>query len=150
MLRTRRFLLIRTVAVVCLLASSGCGGKKTVNVTGKLVLPNNVKLEKTDAVQITFVPEDPKNLAGIAKLTPPDLAFVVKNSTGKGVSTGKYKIAVKITPYAGMPESEKRALSFEPINKFFAVSKSKLSYEVTQDAEQAVTVDLIKGTVTKN
>lgn len=150
MLRTRRFLPLLTAAFVCLLASSGCGGKKVVNVTGKLILPPGIKLDKTDIVQLSFVPEDSKATAGAVKPTPPDLSFVVKDSAGKGIVAGKYKVTVKFDAYPGMADSQKRNEIFKQINQNYTLLKSKLTYEVTQDPEQAVTVDLTKGTVTKN
>jgi hypothetical protein len=149
MLRTRRFLPILTSALICLLALSGCGGKKAVTVKGKLVLPSNIKLDKTDVIQISFVPEDAKDTTRSAKPSPTDLSFVVQNASGKGLVPGKYKVTAKIDVYPG-PDNKKREETFKQINQSYNLLKSKLIYEVTSDPEQTVTVDLTKGTVTKN
>ena len=150
MLRTRRLLSLLTSVAICLLALSGCGGKKPVTVKGKLVLPSTMKLAETDIVQISFVPQEEKGLAGSAKPSLTDLSFVVKDTNGKGVVPGKYKVTVKFDAYAGMKDGQKRADAMKPINDSYGLLKSKLTYEVTLDEEQNITVDLIKGTVTKN
>jgi len=137
------------ISVVCLLILSGCGGKKGVTVNGKLV-PGNLKLAETDSVEISFSPEAPggKAASGMAKGNDP--SFVVNSADGKGVEPGKYKVGVRIQPYMGSAGAAGRASALEKINKDYDPTKTKLTYEVTGDATQSITVDLAKGTVTKD
>ena len=66
----------------------------------------------------------------------------------KGVVLGKYKIAVQFKPYPGESGSDKREELFTPINDYYHRDASKLTCEVTGDS--SITIDLAKGTVTKN
>ena len=89
-----------------LFALSGCGGR-TVSVKGNLVVPPNVTLQDSDPVSISFQPADSKEGGGgNGVYTHADKSFVVKSADGKGLPPGKYKIAVRITPYPGSPDSE--------------------------------------------
>ena len=127
----------------CLVTTAGCG-KSAVTVTGKLVPPPGVKLVETDAVTVQFAPEDGKGPSVFAQVTPADGTFVTKE-----ILPGKYKVAVQIQAYQGMPESEKRGAAFEPVNKTFSEQTTKATYEVTSDPQQSITIDLAKGSVTK-
>jgi hypothetical protein len=129
---------------LCLLILAGCTGKKGVTVQGKVVLPPAVKLEESDVVSITFTPEGVKDKGAGAQASPKDLSFAAK-----GVFPGKNRIGVKITPYMGSPGSEKRSEALAPLNNMFGANNDKLTYEVTRDSTQSITIDLTKGTVTK-
>ena len=140
-----------TLALVCCgaLAVAGCGPSR-VNVKGTLVPPPNLQLKDDDSVTISFVPED-KNAglgAGPAVWNAADKSFVAKASDAKGLPPGKYKIAVQIQPYTAA-DTDPRANDLSVINDAYASDKTKLSYEVTSDANQTVTIDLTSGTVTK-
>jgi hypothetical protein len=122
---------------------AGCS--KGVTVSGTTVFPSDLKLEKTDAVEIIFVPETKGALVPVVSFIPDDKTLVARQ-----VLPGKYKIAVKITPYMGLPESAKRVKEFEGFNKTFDRSTTKLAYEATSDGNQSIVLDLAKGKVTKN
>jgi hypothetical protein len=126
---------------------TGCGGGKSpVTVSGKLVLPNTLKLADTDNVTISFLPEDKADLPAMAMYSKESGTFECKTTVGKA----KYNITVRIDPYMGAPDAEKRAASFETVNNAFSRDATKLKYETTQDGKQSITVDLTAGTVTKN
>jgi len=153
-----RSLLCRSPLVlfgVFLLLATGCGPGKGAPVSGKVVLPGNLKLVDTanmeDEVEVTFIPDDPKVKRGAtAKAKPPGLTFTANTSETTGVLPGHYKIAIKITPYGGAPGSQDRKQRFDDvINKAFDASTTKLSYDVVAGA-QTITIDLTKGTVTKD
>ena len=150
MLQTGRPRTILASACLCLLVLSGCSTKPRATVNGTLVLPAGITLADDDTVQITFDPEDNSSPATQAQVTPKEKSFVVKGTDGKGILAGKYKVAVQITPYLGMPGSQKHAASFDDINKTFGATSSSLTYEVTADPTQTITIDLAKKTVTKS
>jgi len=133
-----------------LLSSLGCGAPKGTAVTGKVIVPSQLKFGEGDQVEVTFVPEDSKKpgASGVAK--PPDFTFTAATPQTVGVLPGKYKIAVRIAPYLGAPGSEGRTAAFEKVNENFNVIRTKLTYEVTAGAPHDLTIDLTKGTVTKN
>jgi hypothetical protein len=150
MTRIRRLRSVVLFPALCLglFALSGCGGR-TVSVKGNLVVPPNVSLQETDQVSISFQPADSKEGGGgMAVYTPADKSFVVKSADGKGLPPGKYKIAVRIVPYPGSADSEKRAASFADLNTKYS-SGEALTYEVTNDATQDIVIDLASGKVTK-
>jgi hypothetical protein len=148
MLRTCRPRLLLVVTALCLLPLAGCG-TKGYTVTGKVVLPANVKMAADDSVTILFAPEDPKGTSAPAEFTPSDNTFVAKGPEGKGLPPGKYKVSVQITPYPGKPESAQRATQLSGINSAYDLANTKMTYEVTKDSSQSITIDLTKGTVTK-
>ncbi len=135
--------------VLCLLVLPGCG-KSGATVKGTLVLPRNVKLMDTDSVRISFTPEDKKGQGYPAKLSVADNSFVAQGPSKKGIPAGKYTVAVQLQPYMGSPHSERRAAYFASLNKNFNAAHSKLTYEVTAESPQTITIDIPKGTVTKN
>jgi len=149
-LLSSRRISLSALGLALLLAVTGCGGTAPVPVKGKLVLPQGYNLVETDNVQITFQPEDETGRGGTAEVNAKDGTFVANSASRKGVIPGKYKIAVKITPYPGMKESKERQPAFDTLNKSFDVAKSKLSCEIAPGAEQTLTIDLGKGAVTKN
>jgi hypothetical protein len=136
---------------VVLLVSTGCGPSKGSPVTGKVVLPAAFKLADEDQVEVSFLPDDPKVKRGATAMAkPPGLTFTANTSETTGVLPGKYKIAVKVTPYMGSPGSQERKQKFDDaINKHYESYNTKLTYEVTAGA-QSITIDLTKGTVTKD
>ncbi len=151
--RLSHFLLVPFFA--SLLAVAGCSPPKGTPVSGKLLLPSGTSLEKDDVVEITFRPEgDAKSASGNVSATEKSssVAFTAKTAgIPTGVLPGKYRIGVKITPYAGMPKSNdrKRVLD-EGLNQKFNVEKSPLTCEVTADLQNDFTIDLDKGNVKKN
>jgi len=120
---------------------SGCTSAKTVTVTGKVVLPPKVKVAETDSITVTFVREDdPSASGGSAAASPPGLTFETN------MRPGKYKVSVRVQAYAGMKDSQNRERELAQQ----MASAPTLSYEVTGDARQSITIGLVKGTVTKN
>ncbi|HBI45310.1 MAG TPA: hypothetical protein DDY78_21030 [Planctomycetales bacterium] len=131
-----------------LFALSGCGGR-TASVKGTLDFPPNLTLMDTDQVSISFQPGDSKQGGGgLGIYTPTDKSFIVQSADGKGLPPGKYKVAVKIVPYPGSPDSEKRMASFSDLNTKYDTGAS-LSYDVTDEATQNIVINLEKGTITK-
>jgi hypothetical protein len=128
----------------------GCSGNKGVNVQGKLILPQNVTPGEKGVVRITFVPEDSNGKAAVGKYSAKDGSFVANMTPGKGIRPGKYKIAVHVTPY-NREEANEQAAALRQLNNAYAdATGSKLSYEVTREPTQSITIDLTAGTVTKN
>jgi len=143
--------------VLCLLSLSvgiflvaGCGPGKGAPVSGKIVFPPNVKLESSDTIQLSFMPEDSKMPGTNAKVNASDQTFTLNTVGMNGVMPGKYKVTIGIAPYPGMPENKERTPAFEPLNKAYDVRNSKLACEVTAGAENKFTIDLTKGTITKD
>jgi predicted small lipoprotein YifL len=145
--RGRRSVLVSVA--VCLLVLAGCG-KKNAIVNGKIILPANIKLIESDRGKIIFVPEDKNAPASSATISSSDNSFVVNGPANKGVPLGKYKITVQLQPYPGEKGSEKRSDLFARLNDKYDPEVSKLTYEVTADSTQSITINLIKGTVTKD
>ena len=144
---------LTVAALAVLFVSTGCGGPgKGTPVSGKVVLPKDLKIQKDDSVSITFVPDgtDVKR-AATSKFNADDLTFVADTSETTGVLPGKYKITFAITPYPGTPGSEARVRQInDGINSQFNESRTKLSYEVTAGGPNTITIDLGKGTVTRD
>jgi len=139
--------ILLALPLVALLSLTGCsGGKGPVTVSGKLVLPNNVTLADNDNVTISFLPEEKADLPAVAVFSKEGGSFECKTT----VSKAKYNITVRIEPYPGSPNAEKRAGSFETLNNAFSRDSTKLKYETTADSRQSITLDLTAGTVTKN
>jgi len=132
-------------ASLALLLALGCGGdSKPVRVTGKLVLPDKVKVAETDSINIVFAPEgEAKGTGGSATVNPKDLTF-----SGE-VPPGKYKVGVTITPYAGMKDTEARTKQLQQQIGAFNTGATPLRYEVTSDSGQSFTVDLSKPAISK-
>jgi len=120
---------------------AGCS-ERTVNLSGKLVLPAKLKISEKDSVTVAFTPEGTAGKAGVGVFSNSEQAFTVKD-----ISPGKYKLTVSITPY---PDEKKRAPLLEPINVKYDAKSSPLKYEVTAEPNQSITVDLDKGTVSKS
>jgi predicted small lipoprotein YifL len=147
-IRRLRFAVIFPAVCLILFALSGCGGR-AVSVKGNLVLPPNLTLQESDQVAMSFQPSDSKEGGGgMAVYTPADKSFIVKSADGKGLPPGKYKVSVRIVPYPGSADSEKRAASFADLNAKYA-SGASLTYDVTDEATQNIVIDLDKGTITK-
>jgi len=127
-----------------LFAAIGCGGPATSKVSGKIVLPPNTKLIETDSVAVNFMPEDAKNKGGSTTASPTDLTIRPIE-----LPTGKFKVTVQLQAYPGSKDHEKRNATFDTLNKGFDARTSKLTYDVTAEPEQAITIDLGKGTITK-
>src|SRR5262249_10642486 len=111
---------------------------------GKLVPPPKVALKESDSVSVNFVPVEKTGKTAAATVSQKDMTFVCKD-----VSPGKYKIAVQFQAYPGSKDNEKHAASLASVNKKFEASTTPLSYEVTRDAPQSITVDLAAEKVTK-
>jgi len=146
MLKTRLLCVILTCPCVCLLGPAGCSAKKEVSVSGKLVLPADLELVENDGITIQFVPQEKSDtsvqsvLAGVSSrdhTIPPTAIY-----------PGKYKIKVAFQPYPG-PEQAKRTAILAPVNKAFEAASTPLTYEVTSDEKQSITIDLAKKSVTK-
>jgi len=136
--------------VLCALFLPGCAGSKGVPVKGKLVLPPNVKLAEKDLVTVTLVPEAKDTPGATGKVSHTDQTFELTIGPKKGVSPGKYKVAVSLQPYPGEPGSDVRTKGLASINKKYSSEKTPLTCEVTSDPNQSITVDLAKSKVTKN
>jgi len=96
----------------------------------------------TDSVEIRFIPTG----GGVAAST----SYTYKDGTFKAeVLPGTYKVTVNITPYAGMPDSEKRHREMENWIKKFDEGQSTLTVEIGSEANQTITIDMDKKTVTK-
>ncbi|HTU17280.1 MAG TPA: hypothetical protein VMG10_04400 [Gemmataceae bacterium] len=130
-----------------MLVVAGCG-KKTVEVKGTVVFPASLKLIDSDSAKILFVPETEGVPGASGAISNSDSSFTVNGPKGKGIALGKYKIAVRLRPYPGDPASEQRAQLFARIHDRYDELASKLIYEVSGNS--SITVDLVKGTVTKN
>lgn len=134
------------VGLIGCLALAGCGGPTGSNVSVTVVSPK-MKLEETDNIAVTFTPDgsgEPATATGSFK----ELPLVASRSNKPGVIPGKYKLTVVITPYAGMAKAD-RVQYIKDFNKGFDASASKLTYEVTADPNQSITIDLGANTVTK-
>jgi hypothetical protein len=145
--------MFRTYAKCCLhlsLAAGvlflvGCGDATTPRkVTVKVVLPSDTKLQDTDTLVVVFTPEG-NGTAVTAQGNAKDGTFTTE------VLPGKYKLSVGVQPYPGSKDDEKRRESFDKkLNKQYSAGSTKLSYEVTGDSSQSITLDLATGTVKKD
>jgi predicted small lipoprotein YifL len=147
--RTRKLRSVLAFLALCLLVLPGCGKSGAV-IKGTLILPPNVKLNDTDSVTISFVPEDMKGQAYPAAFSISENSFVAEGPRKKGIPAGKYKIVLELHPYRGSPDSASRASFFDQFNQYYNAGSTKLTYEVTSDSTQSITIDLVQGTVTKN
>jgi len=133
------------VVFLGLVFAAGCSGAKPVTVQGKIILPKTVKLVETDNVEVRFIPEGAKAKAATAIMKTSDMTF-----TTPDILPGKYKVFVKITPYAGMPGNDKRARDLQPLNHENDEDASKLSVEVGSEPTQSITIDLAAKSVKKD
>jgi hypothetical protein len=123
---------------------AGCSDS-SVSVSGKLIPPADVKIEKSDSVNITFTPaEGSKGKPWVGVFSPDDNTFAAKE-----VVPGSYKVSVFIQPYPGEKGSEKRMETLQDVNARFSADKSNLKTEITGDRSQSITVDMKSNTVTK-
>lgn len=130
--------------VGCCFLLAGCG-ERTVTVDGRIVLLPNTSLKDDDSIQLAFVETGGnKTVGALGKPDGKEASFTAQ------VPPGSYKITVTIRAYAGHKESEKRDAQFKSLNKAFSHDATTLTYEVTGDAKQSVTIDLAKGRVSKN
>jgi hypothetical protein len=124
----------------------GCGGPKPVNLEVKVVFPSSIKVEEKDSIQVRFIGEgDLQGKGGAGLASPSSLSF-----TSKELLPGKYKVSVQLSPYAGIPGSDKRSRALEPFNESFGEKKTPLSVDIGPEPEQKITVDLAKKSVSKN
>jgi hypothetical protein len=136
------------VVTVALFLLTGCNSGQEVS--GKVVFPQQVTLQRDDLVSIVFDPEDAGGKPGSGRVAVDDKSFIARSADGKGILPGKYTIGLIITPYAGHPDYKKRAKALENFNNQYGATPTKLTYEVTSDGPQAITVDLVRSTVTRN
>jgi hypothetical protein len=150
MLRIPRYLSLLVFATVCLPVLAGCSGTNGGIVKGTLVFPPNVTPADQDAVTILFVTDTPDGPFSSATYSPSDKSFIARGPDGRGVPPGSYKITVWLDPYPSETEDPQRQAAFQRFNETYDKGNTKLAYEVTPDAQQSITIDLAKGTVTKN
>lgn len=146
--------IVRRLLAACVFALSlnmfiGCGeiAGKVVNVSGKVILPSQIKLEDQDSIELRFAAEsfDGPGKGAATSVSAKDLSFSATN-----VPSGKYKIVIKVQPYAGTPGSNKRMLQLEPFNKANDLYQTKLTVEIgSQDVKEMV-IDLDKKSVKVN
>ena len=151
MLPTRKRSSVLACALLGLLALSGCGGKKGVMVKGTLVFPLDLKMGEGDMVQVHFEAEDKDGKSSPATYSANEKSFVANGPDAKGVLPGKYKITVQVSTYLGSMDKDSLARNarYQEFNGRFDSKNSKLSYEVTGDGPQTITINLDKGTVAK-
>jgi hypothetical protein len=129
---------------VGLLVLPGCG-RSFATVSGTATLPKDVKITDKDLVQITFVPDAKGEKAGSAVFNASDSTIVCKDI----VPGGKYKITAKIEPLVGGGDAATRAAEFAAFNKAYDAGSTKLVFQATDEWTQTITIDFVKGTVTK-
>lgn len=141
---TVRRLCLAGLGALLFSASLGCGFSASPRtVKGKLVLLPNMKLQETDTINLTFVPEG-EGSSAVADVSAKDATFTAQ------VPPGKYKIALSVTPYAGTKDAEKREQAFVQKYAPFAPGTTPLRYEVSSEPVQTVTIDLAQGSVSPN
>lgn len=127
------------------LTLAGCG-THGVTVSGKVLFPPSTKLNDTDTAQITFLPDAASTASKMVAATiAADGTF-----TCKDIQPGKYKLVVNLMPYPGSPDHAKRMGIFERLDRTYDQQHSKLIEEVASTGQQQITVDLVKGTVTRD
>ena len=133
------------LAIVCggLFALTGCNPAKPVTVKGTVTFPPSIKVLDTDNVEVRFIPSDPKAPAAIVSYNPKDGSFTTE------VFPGKYKVAVKLAPYPGTPDADKRIRALENFTKSFDESATPLQVEVGSELEQSIKIDMVAKSVTK-
>lgn len=134
-----------------LLVVAGCGGgagKKAAVLKGKVILPSNIKLGESDSASINFNPETEGDPNLTAVVNPVDLTFTATGVKGKGTPPGNYKISVVLQPYT--PGVSPLRQACDELNNRYSDGSTPLSYNLTEEPQQSITIDLSKGTVTKN
>jgi hypothetical protein len=151
MLAMRNRLLLLAPLLMALLVLAGCG-KQGATITGKLVLPATVQLEENDIAKITFLPEEQGLRPSVALVSPSDNSFVAKGPEPerRGVPPGKYKVAVKLLLQPASENAAKREKLFESLNQRYDEKNTPLTYEVTAEPQQAITIDLGTSAVRKD
>lgn len=148
-------LLAVLIPILGLLAGCGKPLAETVEVTGKVTFPPGLKLNDNDTTTVTFLPEGSSTAqGGSGTFSGATGTFTAK------VPPGSYKVAVNVSPYPGEKKSDDRKNEFtKAIGKYgipTTVGGSKqppanpIPYEVANTPTQAITIDLVKGTITKN
>lgn len=130
----------------CVVGLAGCG-RAEVTLTGKLVPPATVKIYESDSISVRFFPDvnDPKAQAYFADVNPSNMTFSTK------LPPGNYKVGVEINGYPGeKTTTQKRIDQLAELNRAFAREQTPLRYEVTSDASQSVTVEMMQGRVIRN
>lgn len=125
----------------------GCDSAPTGSAVKVTVASQKLKLEETDSVEVIFTPQGtgtPATANGSVK----DQPLAAGRGETPGVLPGKYTLSVRITPYAGMATPQRVDAITESL-KQFEPNKSTLTYEVTSEKEQAITVDLDANAVKK-
>lgn len=131
------------LCAVALFTLTGCGGPTVVEVTGKLVLLPNTKLAEDDSITLIFSSQESGG-AGASVTLNKDMTFTAK------AKPGKYKIVVAVSAYPGSKDSDKRTASYKKNYDAFLLENTKLTYEVTSESPQNITIDLAQGRAAKN
>jgi hypothetical protein len=133
------------LAALLFTTALGCGGGSApVTVNGKIVLLPNTKYAETDTLVLTFVSTAADGKGGGTADVAKDLSFTAR------VQPGNYKVAFSITPYTGAKDDERRAETFAKKYEAFSATKTPITYEVSSDSTQSVTIDLAQGKATRN
>ncbi len=149
--------IVTSVMAVAVLAPIGCGGGKgsKIQFTGKLILPTGATIEKDDIAEVNFAPEEANGVAAEAKVST-DQSFTLKSALDRksGPMPGKYKVTVQIIPYDKNADPKDKAKQdrlnqLKTLNEKYNVKNSPLTYTITSDNAQSVTIDLVKGTISK-
>jgi len=145
MTRLRSFGLLFLVLGVAVFA--GCGGpSKGVKVSGQLVKGGAPFTAPANAtVQVQFLPTNREdNLPSASGQADSQTgAFTVTGAfAGTGVQPGKYKVVLTGAVYGAGPTKDL-------FNGAYAENNTPLTYEVTQDADQKIVIDIAKNSVSK-
>jgi hypothetical protein len=126
---------------------AGCFGPPNVKVSGTVILPPDITIDKGDPekrqdgdmLQVTFAAEGdpPRPYSGRVNLS--DMTFTI--AKGKGIPAGKYKVSISCTPYVF--NAERRKMLQAQFKSFLADK----TVEVTSAPEQTFTLDLKKNTI---
>lgn len=135
------------VGMVGVVLLGGCGSGKEATVKLTVTTPPAFKLEETDQVEVVLTPEG-GGAAATANGSASEMPLTAMRAGKPGVPSGKYKVAVKITPYAGMSKQD-RVQKFIDFTRKYEGDSTPLTCEVTSDPEQSFTIDLGAGTVSK-
>ncbi len=130
--------------LVGLVALTGCGDSGVHKVRGKLLYNGQpYQLIKDEQLQITFSgkTQDGKSITGGAKFNEADSTFVVEGPKGEGIPPGTYKIGVTSSIYG--PKDVNR------LGETFEIRNTPLTYQVTEEPDQKIVVDLDKKSVTR-
>jgi hypothetical protein len=151
MLRMKLLRVSGVLLFVGLLGLAGCSGARPVTIQGKLIMPKNVPMgEPTgkegaqDTLTLTFLKEGEDKAFSI-QVNPKELTF-----ESKEIIPGKYKVGFQVGLYAMPTGNPKRQYEVQMFNKAHAAQSSKMTYEVTAESPQSITVDLTKEQVTRN